>query len=100
MDGTGARDPCLGFAVGRDPAADAQTLWWRLTRATSAPEVAQPATLLAFATLHHGGGVTLSVALERAMRVDPGHQLSQLLDQTSTPGSTRRPSRGRALSGR
>ena len=56
--------------------------------ATPAPEVAEPATLLAFAALHHGGGITLSVALERAMRADPGHQLSRLLDQIVNAGIT------------
>lgn len=83
------RDVCLGFAAGRDPAVDpaaAEELWWQLTRATPAPEVAEPATLLAFATLRHGGGVTLSVALEHAMRADPAHQLSRLLGQIVNAG--------------
>ena len=47
------RDVCLGFAAGRDPGVDpehATRLWWQLTRALPAPEVAQPATLLAFAS--------------------------------------------------
>ena len=83
------RDVCLGFAAGRDPAVDpaaAGELWWRLTRLVPAPEVAEPATLLAFAALRDGGGVALSVALERAMHADPGHQLSRLLDQIIAAG--------------
>lgn len=83
------RDVCIGFAAGRDQtidAAAAEALWWRLTRATPAPAVAEPATLLAFAALRHGGGVTLSVALERAVRADPGHRLSRLLGQIVDAG--------------
>jgi hypothetical protein len=83
------RDVCLGFAAGRDPAVDpaaAGELWRRLTRLVPAPEVAEPATLLAFAALRDGGGVALSVALERAMHADRGHQLSRLLDQIIAAG--------------
>jgi hypothetical protein len=76
------RDVCLGFAAGHDAAvdpADAERLWTVLARAVPAPEVAEPATLLAFATLDHGGGATLTVALDRALTADPDHQLSRLL---------------------
>ncbi|MDT7745939.1 MAG: hypothetical protein QOE59_5017 [Actinomycetota bacterium] len=90
------RDVCLGFAAGHDAAVDpvdAERLWMVLVRAVPAPEVAEPATLLAFATLDHGGGATLTVALERAMGADPDHQLSRLLATIVTagidPGSVR-----------
>lgn len=89
LDDPVVRNVCLGFAAGRDPAVDpaaAEAFWWQLTRATPAPEVAQPATLLAFAALRHGGGVILSVALERAMRADPAHELSRLLGQVVNAG--------------
>ena len=76
------RDVALGFAAGHDEAVDpddAARLWSLLARAVPAPEVAEPATLLAFATLDRGGGAALTVALDRAMAADPDHQLSRLL---------------------
>ncbi|GAA4827894.1 DUF4192 domain-containing protein [Actinomycetospora corticicola] len=76
------RDIALGFAAGCDdgvePAA-AEQLWRLLVRAVPEPEVAEPATLLAFASLDHGGGATLTTALERARSADPDHRLSGLL---------------------
>ncbi len=83
------RDVCLGFAAGHDAGVDpdhAWLLWTLLVRAVPAPEVAEPATLLAFATLDHGGGATLTTALERAMAADPGHQLSRLLGSIVAAG--------------
>jgi hypothetical protein len=83
------RDVCLGFAAGHDAAVDpldAERLWTLLVRAVPAPEVAEPAVLLAFATLDHGGGATLTVALERALAADPGHRLSRLLASIITAG--------------
>ena len=83
------RDVCLGFAAGHDDTVDpdhAWQLWTLLTRAVPIPEVAEPATLLAFATLDHGGGATLTTALERAMDADPGHQLSRLLGSILASG--------------
>ncbi|HEY2223101.1 DUF4192 domain-containing protein [Actinomycetospora sp.] len=83
------RDVCLGFAAGHDDAVDpdhARTLWTVLTRAVPAPEVAEPATLLAFASLDDGGGATLTVALDRAMHADPYHRLSRLLDSIVASG--------------
>jgi len=83
------RDVALGFAAGHDAAVDpdhAWQLWTLLMRAVPAPEVAEPATLLAFATLDHGGGATLTTALERAMGADPDHQLSRLLGSIVAAG--------------
>jgi hypothetical protein len=83
------RDVCLGFAAGHDAAVepvDAERLWRVLVRSVPAPEVAEPATLLAFATLDHGGGATLTVALERATGADPDHRLSRLLAAIVTAG--------------
>jgi hypothetical protein len=83
------RDVALGFAAGHDDAVDpdhAWQLWTLLVRAVPAPEVAEPATLLAFATLDHGGGATLTTALERAMGADPDHQLSRLLGSIVAAG--------------
>lgn len=77
------RDVCMGFALGCDAAVDpdlAEPLWTALTRAAPAPEVAQPATLLAFAALERGGGPHLRIALDRAVGADPHHRLSRMLD--------------------
>lgn len=83
------RDVCLGFAAGHDDAVDpdhARALWTVLLRAVPAPEVAEPATLLAFAALDDGGGAELTVALERAMDADPYHRLSRLLASIVSAG--------------
>ncbi|WP_433799082.1 DUF4192 domain-containing protein [Actinomycetospora sp. CA-084318] len=85
------RDICLGFAAGCDDAVDpaaAEELWRVLVRAVPEPEVAEPATLLAFASLDHGGGATLTTALERARRADPDHRLSGLLTTMLAAGQT------------
>ncbi len=83
------RDVCLGFAAGHDAAVDpdhAERLWTVLVRAVPAPEVAEPATLLAFASLDRGGGARLTTALERAMDADPEHRLSRLLGSIVAAG--------------
>lgn len=76
------RDVCLGFAMGCDDEVrpeHAEKLWWSLTRAAPAPEAAEPATLVAFAAIAHGGGAPMTVALDRATTADPDHRLSRLL---------------------
>lgn len=83
------RDVCLGFAAGHDDAVhpeDARRLWTLLARAVPAPEVAEPATLLAFASLDDGGGAALTVALDRAVHADPEHRLSRLLGSIVASG--------------
>lgn len=85
------RDICLGFAAGCDDTVDpgqAEELWRVLVRAVPEPEVAEPATLLAFASLDHGGGATLTTALERARNADPDHRLSGLLATMLAAGQT------------
>ncbi|WP_018334563.1 DUF4192 domain-containing protein [Actinomycetospora chiangmaiensis] len=85
------RDICLGWAAGCDDTVDpaaAEELWRVLVRAVPAPEVAEPATLLAFAALDHGGGATLTTALERARAADPDHTLSGLLATMLAAGQT------------
>ncbi|MDL5156449.1 DUF4192 domain-containing protein [Actinomycetospora termitidis] len=84
------RDVCLGFAAEQDPEVDpvhAEELWRVLVRAVPAPEVAEPATLLAFASLDHGGGATLTTALDRAWTADPEHELSRLLQRVLALGN-------------
>ena len=76
------RDVAIGFALGTDPqvaADDATRLWWTLIRWAPAPEVAEPATLLALASVPRGSAIVFTAALERAQAADPGHQLSWLL---------------------
>ena len=83
------RDTCLGWAAGHDDRvepAHAEQLWTLLTRAVPAPEVAEPATLLAFATVDHGGGAALTTALQRACDANPDHQLSRMLGSLITAG--------------
>ncbi|MDL5160409.1 DUF4192 domain-containing protein [Actinomycetospora termitidis] len=83
------RDVALGFVVGCDDTVDpghAVTLWQLLTRAAPAPEVAEPATLAAFAAMCTGGGPVMSAALHRARSADPEHTLSLLLTQAIEHG--------------
>lgn len=91
------RDVCLGFVLGNSSAVrpeHAEQLWWALTRGAPRPEVAEPATLLAFTALLRGGGAQVSVALERAHDADPDHRLSRLLaamiDRAVEPAAVRR----------
>ena len=77
----GVRDACLAFALGGPGIAPsaAEALWTLLVRAVPAPEVAEPATLLACAALVRGGGALVGAALARAHAADPGHTLSVLV---------------------
>jgi len=59
------RDACLATA-GDPRAAAAEQLWLALTRATPAPERAEPATLLAFAAYLRGDGALAGIALDHA----------------------------------
>jgi len=82
----GVRDAALGWAVapeGDDPDAvphAAELLWTTLARALPAPEVAEPASLLALTVLARGGGALVGAALDRARRADPGHRLTALIE--------------------
>ncbi|HEX5116277.1 MAG TPA: DUF4192 domain-containing protein [Pseudonocardiaceae bacterium] len=55
----------------------AEQLWAVLTRATPAPERAEPACLLALSAYQHGNGVLATIALECAEAADPGHRLAE-----------------------
>jgi hypothetical protein len=82
----GVRDAALGWAVapaGEDPdevGHAAELLWTTLVRALPAPEVAEPASLLALTVLARGGGAVVGAALDRARRADPGHRLTTLIE--------------------
>ncbi|RZQ59916.1 DUF4192 domain-containing protein [Amycolatopsis suaedae] len=75
------RDACLALAVNAadEPCRAAERLWLALTRATPAPERADPASLLAYAHYQRGSGAFAVMALEAALDADPGHVLSTLL---------------------
>ncbi|HEX3649109.1 MAG TPA: DUF4192 domain-containing protein [Pseudonocardiaceae bacterium] len=72
------RDVCLDFDNLPDVLA-AERLWAALTRATPAPERAQPASLLAFSAYARGDGVLAGIALRNAEAADAGHKLCALI---------------------
>lgn len=72
------RDWCLRLCRG-DKAVAAEQLWLALTRATPAPEVANPATLAALSAYLRGNGALVGMALDRALEAWPGHDLATLL---------------------
>lgn len=82
------RDACLATAlpVGGAGAMTAERLWLLLTKHTPAPERAQPATLLAYSAYVRGEGALAGMALDVALKADPGHVLSQLLRQALQHG--------------
>jgi len=69
-----------------DQAAAAEQLWAWLTRATPAPEVAEPAVLLAFSALLRGNGALAAAALGRARQAYPGHRLTTLFETALAGG--------------
>jgi hypothetical protein len=70
------RDACLVQPDAEHHQA-AERLWIALTRATPAPERAEPACLLAFSAYQDGNGVLATIALECADAADPGHRLTE-----------------------
>jgi hypothetical protein len=79
------RDTCLAWAL-EPRATPAEQLWTTLVRAVPGPEVAEPATLLAFSVLVRGGGALVGAALDRAQGAVPGHTLSGLLAELLARG--------------
>jgi len=80
---TRVRDACLALAVSaaEEPCRAAEQLWLALTRATPAPERADPACLLGYTHYQRGSGAFAIMALEAALDADPGHVLAGLLWQ-------------------
>ena len=72
------RDRALGLALDRDAAA-AEVLWTECTRRAPEPLGAAPATLLAVSAWLRGDGAMANVALERALTLEPGYALAELL---------------------
>ncbi|MDD7964157.1 DUF4192 domain-containing protein [Actinomycetospora lemnae] len=82
------RDVVMGWALADEGvSAAAEQLWTLLVRALPAPEVAEPAVLLACAQLVRGGSALVGVALERARRADPGHRLTGLIETLLASGA-------------
>jgi Domain of unknown function (DUF4192) len=79
------RDWCLRLCCG-DQVDAAERLWLALTRATPAPEVANPATLAALCAYLRGNGALAGMAVERALQAWPGHDLATLLDKALEAG--------------
>ncbi len=79
-DGPDGPDGPAGSDGPDDPGHAAEQLWTTLVRALPAPEVAEPASLLALTVLVRGGGALVGAALERARRADPGHRLTVLTE--------------------
>ncbi|WP_347057284.1 DUF4192 domain-containing protein [Blastococcus sp. HT6-30] len=80
LQDVGARDRALQLALGEDAVA-AELLWTDCTRRAPAPLDAAPATLLAVSAWLRGDGALANVALDRALRSDPGYSLARLLSQ-------------------
>jgi hypothetical protein len=83
------RDVAVGWALDRDEGVGtaAEQRWTLLVRALPAPEVADPAVLLACAQLVRGGSGLVGIALERARRADPGHRLAGLVGTLLAAGA-------------
>ncbi|MET9229698.1 DUF4192 domain-containing protein [Lentzea sp. NPDC003310] len=89
------RDASLGFAT-QPRSRLAERLWIELTKASPAPERAEPACLLAFYAYQRGDGGLASIALDVAEEACPGHALSKLI--RSAVSAAFPPSEMRALS--
>jgi hypothetical protein len=85
----GVRDTVMGWALDPDEtvAVATEQLWTVLVRVLPAPEVAEPAVLLACALLARGGTALVGVALERARHADPGHRLTRLVEALLATGA-------------
>jgi hypothetical protein len=90
------RDACLDLG---SPARNAagERLWTTLIRNTPAPERAEAASMLALAAYGRGDGVLVSIATECALRADPSHRLSGLIDSARSIGLSPTPLRRAAV---
>jgi hypothetical protein len=86
------RDACIALAGGEHADA-AERLWTELVRALPAPELAEPAVLLAHSAYARGEGPMAGVALQVALEADPAHRMAGLLSASLgaglPPGSVR-----------
>lgn len=80
------RDNCIATVL-TDQADAAERLWTVLTRATPAPERAEPASLLALHVYLRGDGVFAGIALDVALDADSNHPLASLLREAISHGT-------------
>ena len=79
------RDTLYALAVG-DGAAQAESLWAKLSRTLPAPSRVEALVLLAFSAYARGDGPLAGVSLEAALRCDPTHRMAGMLDTALQSG--------------
>ncbi len=79
------RDHCCRYASGPDSAA-MQSLAGHIARLATAPYDVAPYTVLAFCAWREGNGALSRIAVERALRSDPGYSMGLLLQQALDHG--------------
>ena len=79
------RDSLYGLAV-CDLAAAAESLWALLARLLPSPWRVEALALLAFSAYVRGDGPLAGIALEEALRSDPAHRMSGMLDTALQSG--------------
>ena len=79
------RDTLYALAVG-DRAAPAESLWEELSRRLPGRWRAEALVLLAFSAYARGDGPLAGIALEAALRVEPGHNMAGMLDRALQSG--------------
>jgi hypothetical protein len=90
------RDTLYALAVG-SVAAAAEALWAMLARRLPDPWRVEALVLLAFSAYARGDGPLAGIALEAALRSDPGHRMAGMLDVALQSGM--RPEQIRELTG-
>jgi hypothetical protein len=90
------RDTLYALAVG-SVAAAAEALWALLARKLPDPWRVEALVLLAFSAYARGDGPLAGIALEAALRSDPGHRMAGMLDVALQSGM--RPEQIRELTG-
>lgn len=80
------RDAMLPTLLSSDKAHAAEHLWLALVRNAPAPELAEPAALLALSTYLRGEGALARIAVTRAKEANPDHILAGLLERALDHG--------------
>jgi hypothetical protein len=88
------RDTMYALAVGVN-AGEAESLWAMLSRQVPEPWRVEALVLLAFSAYARGDGPLAGVALDAALRCEPGHRMAGMLDRALQSGL--RPERIREL---
>lgn len=79
------RDTLYALAVG-DRAGPAESLWADLSRRLPGPWRAEALVLLAFSAYARGDGPLAGIALDAALRCEPGHNMAGMLDRALQSG--------------